>query len=89
MSSRQSLPQSTWDGISKNNGGKGRRSLPNNNWPKSPDSTKHSNKSRTRADKKRTVDALLQTSREGKSSGMEATAVGALENIYQSKKIVL
>ena len=39
----------------------------------------------TRVDKKRTANALLKTSREGKDSNMGATAEEALKNSYQSK----
>ena len=82
----QSLPRFTRDGMSKNNSGKGWRSLPNNNGPKHPNLEKRNQKLQRRADKKRTVNALLQTSRNDKGSSMGETAGEALKNGHQSKE---
>ena len=85
MIPRQGLPRSTRDGMSKNNGGKGRRSLPNNNGPKNQKPKEKRKKNQSRRNKKRIANALLQISREDKSSNLRVTAGEVLKNSYQSK----
>ena len=83
MSPQQSLPQITWDGMSKNNNSeKGRGSLPNKNRPKPSTGKRGNKKSYTRANHKRIANTLLNQNNAETSGGREAAAGKALEHSY-------